>query len=238
MGRRARLVAALILALAACTSGTEPPEDAAPTPPAPSASPAPISIRVSSNMTRAPLVARATFQGGSATGDPAGLIIVAAHAGTEIAVSADGYEEKRLTLPTAGLVNAELNADPGTTMKQLDEWEKVREFAKIWDWVHPDAYNYISKAAYIQTLTHDADAGYQPISVEILDVAYVAWTFAKCRIARYGPRQYRSAVVRFKRHDSSPGGRTETVEGATHYVRTPDGRWRFFPLAGCESRPR
>ena len=226
----------LLLCLTGCTTSSQPagsPTLSTPNSPTPAAA---IPIRAYSNLTDATLTASAKFSGQTVTSDQQGLMEVSAPAGTELTIAADGYEEKKVNLPAVGELNVVLNATVETTKRQMVEWEKQRLFEKMWDWIHPDAHNYISKAQYIKNATSNADEGYQAISVEILDVTYAAWTFTKCRVNKFGPRKYQSAVIRYKQHQTTPAGGTEALDGAGHYVRTPDGRWRWFPLAGCDFR--
>lgn len=155
----------------------------------------------------------------------------------KLGVYADGYGRANFTVeeePTEIV----LEATPATSLMQQIEWESKGMHARSWRLVHPDAHSYISEEAWTSFLREEALAGYQNISVDVHDVQMIHWTFPACPAADFGPKIYRrTAALRVTLHQATPRGGEDALPGLFHLVRTKDGIWGFFPIAGCDFTP-
>lgn len=155
--------------------------------------------------------------------------------GDSLKVTATGYEEAMVTVSNARQAAITLLADPAATMQKIAvDWEKERNYDKLWEWMHPDVANWMTKEQMVKEYERSLNEGYSTISIEINEVTIGTWTFPKCTYAKFGPKTYpNTATVRGVWHVAEPVGESSDETRAAHLVRTDDGRWCWFLATGC-----
>jgi hypothetical protein len=152
-----------------------------------------------------------------------------------IVARAKGYEGAQAEPDEDGTVRFVLEAEPTTTAAQWTAWNATRNVDRLWSWVHPDAQAYITKAEFVRDLRRSIAAGYRYVDVDVKGVTFTNWVFPECSATDFGGKRYlHTAVVRKTDLQTTPGGGVTSSSGFTHYVQTNDGRWRWFPEAGCD----
>lgn len=158
--------------------------------------------------------------------------------GTKIKVSSPGYESETSRIEEQETLEIELLATPATTIEQQIAWQREGLYGKAWSLVHPDAHNYVTKRELIDDMKAGARSGYQTVGVTVKDVVTVEWTFPTCPLDDFGPKTYPgTAALTVVYEEATPSGGRTSTRGVAHLVQTKDGRWRWFPVAGCDSEP-
>ena len=197
--------------------------------------PIPVTGTVTSNLEgqgiAATVVAREEFQA-AADGK---FTVFDVGPGDEITLRYQGYEEQKAKVGPDRSVSVVLLADPSTTYKQIfEKWNGDRNYDNEWDWVHPDAYAYISKEEFVRTVSKDKEAGYSIVSVDIHEVTFTTWDFV-CKVGGkvVVKKTYaNTATLRTTDHLALPNGGGREEQGVHHLAKTADGKWAWFPLGG------
>lgn len=198
----------------------------------------PIEGTVRSNLTDEPIPS-ARVQAASVTGksNKAGrFVLKGICSGTNLRIAAKGYEKEATSVEKVDRdIEVVLAAGPGETLKQMTRWESQQQWGKEWELVHPDARSYIKRSEWIRVAKESVAEGSQGIREVIKSVDMIRWTFPACQFADFGPKTYkRTAAVSAVKYESTPAGGQTKYEHLSHLVRTKDGLWRWFPVAGCD----
>jgi len=198
--------------------------------------PIPVQVTVVSNLTGKGL--RATIRTGDqeARSDTKGRAsLYGVGPGVKVRVLSSGYEQGRHEIPTTRKLRVRPLAGPAATARQIAEWERRQQWKPSAALIHPDAFSYVTRAEVIAENKQAAREGSQLVGVAVRRVSYITWTFQRCSQADFGPKRYKNtAALDLTYIYSAPAGGRERLHAITHYVRTPDGRWRYFPILGCD----